>query len=148
MSDSADQDRAVQDPVCGKNVDPLRARAVGIYGGVTHYFCSVECKSRYVDPRQQESAPPPSVERRFQENEGEGEQTGNWFVAGAVQSQVQPQVEHFTDLEPPAEVMRPMPPSPSLLIEVAATKKRGAVWVWMLVAVAVVAVISVLGLRR
>src|SRR5712692_4514314 len=39
------------DPVCGKRVDPLRARAVGIFGGVTYYFCSVECKNRYRDPR-------------------------------------------------------------------------------------------------
>ena len=41
----------VKDPICGKEVDTLRARAVGIYGGVTYYFCSQECKSKYVDPR-------------------------------------------------------------------------------------------------
>jgi YHS domain-containing protein len=41
----------VKDPICGKEVDTLRARAVGIYGGVTYYFCSPECKSKYVDPR-------------------------------------------------------------------------------------------------
>jgi YHS domain-containing protein len=41
----------VKDPICGKDVDTLRARAVGIYGGVTYYFCSQECKAKYVDPR-------------------------------------------------------------------------------------------------
>jgi Cu+-exporting ATPase len=41
-----------KDPICGKDVDTLRARAVGIFGGVTYYFCSAECKERYVDPRQ------------------------------------------------------------------------------------------------
>jgi YHS domain-containing protein len=41
----------VKDPICGKDVDTLRARAVGIFGGQTFYFCSQECKSKYVDPR-------------------------------------------------------------------------------------------------
>src|SRR5205823_3272064 len=41
----------VKDPICGKDVDTLRARAVGIFGGQTFYFCSQECKSQYVDPR-------------------------------------------------------------------------------------------------
>ena len=40
-----------KDPVCGKEVDPLRARAVGIFGGTTYYFCSAECKARFQDPR-------------------------------------------------------------------------------------------------
>jgi YHS domain-containing protein len=46
-----DDSRIVKDPICGKDVDTLRARAVGIFGGVTYYFCSQECKSKYVDPR-------------------------------------------------------------------------------------------------
>jgi len=50
---SADDSRMVKDPICGKDVDTLRARAVGIFGGVTYYFCSQECKAKYVDPRQQ-----------------------------------------------------------------------------------------------
>lgn len=29
----------------------MRAGAVGIYGGVTYYFCSAECKAAYRDPR-------------------------------------------------------------------------------------------------
>jgi YHS domain-containing protein len=40
-----------KDPICGKEVDPLRARAVGIFGGVTYYFCSPECKAQFKDPR-------------------------------------------------------------------------------------------------
>jgi YHS domain-containing protein len=58
-----DDSRMVQDPICGKQVDTLRARAVGIFGGVTYYFCSAECKSKFKDPRQN-SGPPPAVERR------------------------------------------------------------------------------------
>jgi YHS domain-containing protein len=58
--------RIVKDPICGKDVDTLRARAVGIFGGVTHYFCSQECKAKFVDPRQSGGASPPrdSGERR------------------------------------------------------------------------------------
>jgi YHS domain-containing protein len=50
----------VKDPICGKDVDTLRARAVGIFGGQTFYFCSQECKSRYVDPRK---TPRPEVRK-------------------------------------------------------------------------------------
>ena len=45
------ESRMVKDPICGKEVDTLRARAVGIFGGVTYYFCSAACKEQYVDPR-------------------------------------------------------------------------------------------------
>lgn len=41
----------VKDPICGRELDPLRARAVGIFGGVTYYFCSVDCKGKFSDPR-------------------------------------------------------------------------------------------------
>jgi YHS domain-containing protein len=58
-----DDSRIVQDPICGKQVDTLRARAVGIFGGVTYYFCSAECKSKFKDPRQGQG-PAPLVERR------------------------------------------------------------------------------------
>ncbi|HEY2744268.1 MAG TPA: hypothetical protein VGL86_06585 [Polyangia bacterium] len=61
----------MKDPICGKDVDTLRARAVGIFGGVTHYFCSQECKSKFVDPRKEPTAPPPreTGERRRVEPE-------------------------------------------------------------------------------
>lgn len=55
----SDESRIVKDPVCGKDVDTLRARAVAIYGGVTCYFCSAECKAKYTDPRQAVPATPP-----------------------------------------------------------------------------------------
>jgi YHS domain-containing protein len=48
---TSDDSRTVKDPICGKDVDTLRARAVGIFGGLTYYFCSAECKSKFVDPR-------------------------------------------------------------------------------------------------
>jgi YHS domain-containing protein len=63
----ADESRIVKDPICGKEVDTLRARAVGIFGGVTHYFCSAECKAKYRDPRQQASADWTGPERRVAE---------------------------------------------------------------------------------
>src|SRR5262245_56448303 len=41
----------MRDPVCGKEVDSLRARAVGIWGGRTYYFCSPEHKAEFArDP--------------------------------------------------------------------------------------------------
>ena len=52
-----------RDPVCGKEVDTLRARAVGIFGGATYYFCSAECKAKFKDPRQTPSVSV-AVERR------------------------------------------------------------------------------------
>jgi YHS domain-containing protein len=58
----SDDSRMVKDPICGKDVDTLRARAVGIFGGVTYYFCSAECKAKYVDPRDGAPAPAPKRE--------------------------------------------------------------------------------------
>jgi Cu+-exporting ATPase len=54
MSTSADN--TTRDPICGRPVDPLRARAVGIFGGATYYFCSAECKAQYADPRRSSRA--------------------------------------------------------------------------------------------
>ncbi len=51
---TADNSRIVKDPICGKDVDTLRARAVAIFGGVTYYFCSFDCKAKFKDPRQAE----------------------------------------------------------------------------------------------
>src|SRR5437764_2872438 len=56
---TGDESRMAKDPVCGKEVDTLRARAVGIFGGVTYYFCSFECKAKFKDPRQAPQAVPP-----------------------------------------------------------------------------------------
>lgn len=54
----------VADPVCGKEVDKLRARAVGIFGGVTYYFCSAECKAQFKDPRREPREPQAAPEAR------------------------------------------------------------------------------------
>lgn len=66
----SDESRMVKDPICGKEVDTLRARAVGIFGGVTYYFCSAECKSKFRDPRQSGGAAPPMLERRRSDPSG------------------------------------------------------------------------------
>ena len=48
MSDTPASQRDPQrDPVCGQPVDPLRARAVGIWGARTYYFCSPEHKAEF-----------------------------------------------------------------------------------------------------
>ncbi len=40
------------DPVCGMEVDPLRAAASGSFQGRTFYFCSVGCAKRFdEDPK-------------------------------------------------------------------------------------------------
>lgn len=64
---ASDESRIVKDPICGKDVDTLRARAVGIFGGVTYYFCSADCKSQFQDPRQSGGSAPPMLERRRNE---------------------------------------------------------------------------------
>jgi YHS domain-containing protein len=59
-----DDSRMVKDPICGKDVDTLRARAVGIFGGATYYFCSQECKAKFKDPRGSVGGEAPEPERR------------------------------------------------------------------------------------
>jgi len=126
----------LSDPVCGKPVDPLRARAVGIYGGVTHYFCSPECKAKYTDPRAADQGPPPGGERRLGASESS---TGEWFAAGPRPAAAPPLVERFTDLEAGAVPERSMAPSPSLLVEVAASKRRIP---WAFVGIGALAVVG------
>jgi YHS domain-containing protein len=58
------ESRIVKDPICGKEVDTLRARAVGIFGGVTYYFCSQECKAKFTAPRQSVGSEAIATERR------------------------------------------------------------------------------------
>ncbi len=62
---------SVKDPICGKDVDPLRARAVGIFGGVTYYFCSQDCKARFKDPRKQPREPTRDLSTRPRRATGE-----------------------------------------------------------------------------
>lgn len=59
-----DDSRMVKDPICGKMVDTLRARAVGIFGGATFYFCSPECKAKFKDPRGTVGGEPTTPDRR------------------------------------------------------------------------------------
>ena len=137
---------AVQDPVCGKDVDPLRARAVGIFGGVTHYFCSPECKVSFGDPRSGPTVPhagPGGIERRYTDRpltDVAGDESGQWFV----QPRPAP-IERFDDLEAPPPMAK-QAPSPSILIDVRASKPlRGRV-VPIAVALAVVAALVAVAL--
>lgn len=114
----------MRDPVCGKVIDPLRARAVGIYGGVTHYFCSPECKGSYGDPRTAPTVPhsgPGGVERRHTDlplKDVAGDVSGQWFLQPRP-----PSIERFDDLEA-VSVMAKQAPSPSILIDVRASKPK------------------------
>ncbi len=149
MSETAE----IRDPVCGKAVDPLRARAVGIFGGVTHYFCSLACKSQYVDPRtataDRPASGPGGVERRSQSGEDAPTgASGEWFAKGAV-APAAPAVERFDDLEsrpPPSGELRTA--SPSLMLEVEASRRGTRTWLWVLVLALVGGALLVLGLRR
>ena len=134
MSESAE----IKDPVCGKVVDPLRARAVGIYGGVTRYFCSAECKAKFGDPRQ----PPAVLAEGAVERRREPSQ--DWFTD---KKDASPVVDRFADLDGPIVKARREAASPSIQLEVDAMKKR-TVWPWVLLAlVVVVALVWLLGLR-
>jgi len=149
MSESPEPISDVRDPVCGKKVDPLRARAVGIFGGVTQYFCSPECKARYVDPRRADpDAPPPKVERRLAEprSEGSGDGSSDWFAA---RSAAPPVPESFSDLDAGdrgAVPERQQPLSPSLIIQVRATQGSRA-WMWIVPIVLLVLLVAFFGLR-
>jgi YHS domain-containing protein len=48
-----------RDPICGAEVDTLRARAVAIVDGQTWYFCSAEHKKAFLDQRGLKSGPVP-----------------------------------------------------------------------------------------
>jgi YHS domain-containing protein len=145
MSDLVDPNEAVKDPVCGRPVDPLRARAVGIFNGTTHYFCSQECKTQFGDPRIGPSAPnrgPDGTERRFGDTPPFGETSGQWFVGGEAQG-AREETDRFEDLtatKSPREK-----PSPSVLIEVPVRRTR--TW-FVLAVILVVAVALVLALKH
>jgi YHS domain-containing protein len=40
-----------RDPICGREVDPLRARGVAIVGAKRHYFCSLAHKREFLARR-------------------------------------------------------------------------------------------------
>lgn len=138
MSDLADPKEAVKDPVCGRPVDPLRARAVGIFNGVTQYFCSQECKTQFGDPRLGPTAPnrgPDGTERRLSDAPPFGEASGQWFVGGETTS-AREVTDRFEDLgvtKSPRER-----PSPSVLVEVPVRGTR----VWLVMAVILIVAVG------
>lgn len=144
----------VLDPVCGKPVDPLRARAVGIYAGVTRYFCSQACKAKFADPRVTAGTGPDGVERRWKAeppamSSMPASNSNEWFVKGETDSNVPAAraPERFEDLEGRPSVSAEMPPTASLMIEVQASRRGAAPWVWLALAVAAGVVLAFLGLR-
>ncbi len=148
MSDLADPKDAVKDPVCGKAVDPLRARAVGIFNGVTCYFCSQECKAQFGDPRHGPTAPnrgPNGTERRFTEGPPFGDTSRQWFVGGEALGKREP-TDRFDDLDVPRAKRDVV--SASVLTEArASVPARGKLW--LVVAVILVAAVGlVLALKH
>ena len=50
---------ALKDPICGMKVDPAKSKAAGRFaerGGVTYYFCSDDCREKFLA----QGAPPPA----------------------------------------------------------------------------------------
>jgi YHS domain-containing protein len=118
----------IKDPVCGKPVDPLRARAVGIYNGVTRYFCSAECKAKFVDPRQSASVLTEGAVERRRDPTLEG------FVDQRAAQATPMSVDRFEDLGPVVQPRRETA-SPSIQLEVEAMKKP-PVWPWVVLVLA------------
>ena len=36
-----------KDPICGMEVDPVKAKFTSAYGGKTYYFCAAGCKATF-----------------------------------------------------------------------------------------------------
>lgn len=137
-------DEIVRDPVCGKEVDKLRARAVGIFGGVTYYFCSADCKSQFKDPRKAPREPTRDILTRPARKTGE-----NPVVKPAAAPE--PVAPEPAGGEPVEAAPAPLPyarsrprrsepepsglkvdPSPSIEEDLQAVKKSGRGW-WLVV---------------
>jgi len=144
---SGDQSRIVKDPICGKDVDTLRARAVGIYGGVTYYFCSQACKGKFVDPRAgtpAAAAPPPreTGERRRVEPEVATEAPPVQYAHSRVRRVTgdvgTPVVQ--IDLSPHKKIApREVPPDAASdeLLDEPARSSRG--WMWIAIVMLIIA---------
>jgi Cu+-exporting ATPase len=50
-----------KDPVCGMNVDPLRAKATHEHSGKTYYFCCPGCKTKFIGDPAKYLAPKPLI---------------------------------------------------------------------------------------
>lgn len=128
----------VKDPICGKEVDTFRARAVGIFGGVTYYFCSAECKSQFKDPRK---TPRPEPGQAPVAREPTGK---------AARAKARPPTPSAPVAVAPEEGPRPSPeadPTPSVLEEVPAAGGSGRRWLIVLVLFAVGGVVALLAWR-
>ena len=148
MSEPAEPQDAVKDPVCGRPVDPLRARAVGIFGGVTHYFCSQECKAQFGDPRSGPTIPnrgPEGTERRVTEPQPFGDMSGQWFVGGE-QARAREPTDRFDDLSVPVPKRENV--SPSVQIEARASRAQTKLWLAASAVILVVAIGIALALRH
>jgi YHS domain-containing protein len=140
----ADDSHIVKDPVCGKDVDTLRARAVGIFGGVTYYFCSAECKAKFVDPRKEaRPADQPAWDPKDRPERQRRSTMENWKVladaaepsrgfagesgvryAKTLKKRPEPEPEPKEQQEPKKATT-----SPSIEEEVAVSRGSGRVWV-------------------
>ena len=144
----------VKDPICGKDVDTLRARAVGIFGGVTYYFCSQECKAKYVDPRKTPrapSAPAPDSTRPMPIAAKPAKATAprkdpSLEELPPIKQEAGGDDEPLADLTP----AEPRPtPSPSVIADLREVKQTGRKWTWIVVILAALVVAAaVLSLRN
>jgi YHS domain-containing protein len=157
---NSDSSTQVKDPVCGKEVDTLRARAVGIFGGVTYYFCSADCKSKFNDPRKtpREAAPAPASSS----GKDKGPSAKDKATAKEKSLKVAVPAPAPVADEPAAEEVRyaktrsrrepepavPSDPSPSIEAEVAAVKGSGRAWLVVFLLFACAGAVLFFALRR
>jgi YHS domain-containing protein len=144
-----------RDPVCGKEVDTLRARAVGIFGGVTYYFCSADCKAKFSDPRKSPRPPsgaaplggvPVVAEKARAEPEPESKGPAEESVKYARSKPKRPP-EPEPEAEAEAEAVK-RDPSPSVEAEVDAIKGGGKAWVVVLLLFVVAGVVLFYAFRK
>jgi len=151
---SGDSSTLVKDPVCGKDVDTLRARAVGIFGGVTYYFCSADCKSKFKDPRKTPREPAQAAPAAKAPSAKEKAATKEKSVKIAVPPAEEPAVEEVryartrSRREPEAEPAVPSDPSPSIQAEVEAVKGSGRAWMLVFLLFACAGVVMYFALRK
>ena len=153
----------VKDPICGKDVDTLRARAVGIFGGVTYYFCSQECKSKYVDPRKTPRAPSPPAPDATKPMPIAAQAkpiAAQAKAAKANEPRKDPSLEELPPMKqeaggddeplPDLTPAAPRPtPSPSVIADLREVKQTGRKWTWIVVILAALVVAAaVLSLRN
>ncbi len=125
-------------PICNKDVDPLRARAMGIFGGTQYYFCSPECKAKFADPRKaprdeapaEKPAPPPELTQAPRARDSPAKKAKAEAKAAAAAAAVEPPPD------PDDEEHKPIKrdPTPSVMEDLGAVQS-GAGRVWGLVIV-------------